>query len=162
MSHTEILIALLIASKSGRRNRAFKGWVPIVLWTQKSDKKGQILCHSKADVSQEDVLAGAGSHGVGMVLDPSGVWVRSWDSDTSSAILTISESCFSTDLINCPLINSRVIGHFSFHGENVLTFSQTETDTSGEDLESSFWKNESRGMSGMTNIFIFSLYVSGA
>lgn len=120
MSYTEILIALLIASKSGRRNRAFKGWIPIVHWTQKSHKKGQILCHSKADVSQEDGLAGAGSHGLGVVLDPSGFWVRSWVGNTSSAILTISESCFSTDLINCPLINYRVIGHFSCHKENVL------------------------------------------
>lgn len=120
------------------------------------------MCHSKADVSQEDGLAGAGSHGLGVVLDPSGFWVRSWVGNTSSAILTISESCFSTDLINCPLINYRVIGHFSFHKENVLTFSQTQTDASGEDLESSFWKNESGGMSGMTNIFIFSPYVSEA
>lgn len=107
-------------------------------------------------------MAGAGSRGVRMVLDPSGFWIRSQDSNTGSAILTVPESCFSTDLINCPLINYRVIGHFSFHKENVLTFSQILTDTSGEDSESSSWKNENHGMSGMTNIFIFCLCVSEA
>lgn len=63
MSSAEILIALLIASKSGRRNRALKGWIPNVHWAQKRDEKGQMLCHSKADVSQQDVLAPGGGNG---------------------------------------------------------------------------------------------------
>lgn len=68
MSYTVILIALIITIKSDRRNRVFKGWIAIVQQTQITDEKGQILCCSKADVSQEDVLAGGGSQGLGPVL----------------------------------------------------------------------------------------------
>lgn len=67
MSYTVILIALIITIKSDKRNRAFKGWIAIIQQTQITDEKGEILCHSKAGVSQEDVLVGVGSHELGLV-----------------------------------------------------------------------------------------------
>ena len=68
MSYMVIRIALIITIKSDRRNRAFKGWIAIVQRTQITDEKGEILSYHKADVCQEDVLAGAGSRGLGLVL----------------------------------------------------------------------------------------------
>lgn len=66
MSYIAMLTALIITVKSDRRNRAFEGWIAIAQQTD-SQGKGHILCHSRADVSQEDVLAGGGSYGLGLV-----------------------------------------------------------------------------------------------
>lgn len=108
MSYTVILIALIITIKSDRRNRAFKGWIAIVQQTQITDEKGQILWYSKADVSQEDMLAGAGSHGLGLVLGAgaaiSNPSLYSWVCPESTCICGAEPNSFEFSVLICQLI----------------------------------------------------------